>query len=304
MTDNQPPVCDYEGSDYQLTFWDQGDRSYEDQVEAIALRRLLPSQGERLLEIGAGAGRNTSRYHGFRSVVLLDYSRSQLHLAQQRLGNGDRYTYVAADAYRLPFAPGLFDGATMIRTIHHMANPLWALEQVRFALKPQGIFILEFANKQNLKAMLRYLTRRQTWSPFSPEPVEFAKLNFDFQPKAMRAWLRQSGFQIERQLTVSHFRIGFLKKVVPTSLLVNIDALAQLSGNLWQFTPSVFVRARAVEAEGFTQPAQTTQKHIFRCPECEYFPLKEQPDRLCCPACNRNYAIHDGIYDFREIISP
>ncbi len=58
---DRPPVCDYEGSDYQSSFWEQGDRRYEDQVEAIALRRLLPPGGKLLLEVGAGAGRNTPR---------------------------------------------------------------------------------------------------------------------------------------------------------------------------------------------------------------------------------------------------
>ena len=56
-TKNSPPVCDYEGSDYQRSFWDQGGREYEDRTEAIALKRLLPKSGQLMLELGAGAGR-------------------------------------------------------------------------------------------------------------------------------------------------------------------------------------------------------------------------------------------------------
>ena len=58
-TPEKPPVCDYEGSDYQTSFWDEGDREYEDRVEALALSRLLPDAGSLMLEIGVGAGRNT-----------------------------------------------------------------------------------------------------------------------------------------------------------------------------------------------------------------------------------------------------
>src|SRR5512139_3606908 len=166
-----PPVCNYEGSDYQSSFWDKGGREYEDRAEEIALKRLLPRSGELLLELGAGAGRNTPRYAGFKRIVLLDYSRTQLEQAQQRLGTSDRYIYVAADAYLLPFVSGLFDAATMIRTLHHMADAPAALAQVRRVLQPRGTFILEFASKRNLKAILRYLTKRQDWSPFTPEPV-------------------------------------------------------------------------------------------------------------------------------------
>ncbi|NJO83820.1 MAG: hypothetical protein HC828_14170 [Blastochloris sp.] len=57
----QPPkICDYEGSNYRTEFWEGRGREYEDQVERIALRRLLPPEGgRRLLEIGAGFGRLT-----------------------------------------------------------------------------------------------------------------------------------------------------------------------------------------------------------------------------------------------------
>ncbi len=294
MSSDRPPVCNYEGSDYQTSFWDEGDRAYEDQVEAIALNRLLPTHGRLLLEIGAGAGRNTPRYQGFAQVVLLDYSRTQLEQAQQRLGRSDRYIFVAADAYHLPFVPGSFDAATMIRTLHHMVDAPRAIQQVRQALQDQGVFILEYASKQNLKAILRYLLRRQDWSPFSLDPVEFAALNFDFHPKAVRNWLTQAEFEVERQLTVSHYRIGFIKRHVPLRWLVSMDSFAQLSGDMWQLTPSVFVRARAI---GAFQSALT--KPLFRCPECEHFPLTEQPEFLGCPACGRQYALRDGIYDFR-----
>src|SRR3990170_3268584 len=142
-----PPVCNYEDSDYQISFWDEGGREYEDRTEAIALKRLLPKSGRLLLELGAGAGRNTTRYPGFDRIVLLDYARTQLEQAQVLLG-------------------------------------------------------------------------RQKWSPFTLEPVEFVELNFDFHPKAVRNWLRELGFETERTLTLSHFRVGLLKRIVPTGILV------------------------------------------------------------------------------------
>ena len=85
-----PPVCSYEGSDYQDSFWETGTRRYEDAVEAVALKRLLTQPGELMLELGAGAGRNTSRYADWQRVVLLDYSRTQLVQARQRLGDSQR----------------------------------------------------------------------------------------------------------------------------------------------------------------------------------------------------------------------
>jgi ubiquinone/menaquinone biosynthesis C-methylase UbiE len=295
MSSEKPPVCDYDGSDYQAAFWEKGGRDYEDQVEAVALERLLPKSGQILLEVGAGAGRNTLRYQGFERIVLLDYSITQLQQARARLGTGSRFTYVAADVYRLPFVPGLFDAATMIRTLHHMSDAPAALSQVREVLAPQATFILEYANKRNIKAVIRYLLRRQSWNPFTPEPVEFARLNYDFHPRAVRAWLEGSGFSIQRQLTVSHFRIDYFKRIFPLALLVKMDSAAQLTGNWWQLTPSVFVKSCAV---GETPLAGKGE--FFRCTQCDSSSLNETPGALICASCGREWPLQDGIYLFRE----
>jgi ubiquinone/menaquinone biosynthesis C-methylase UbiE len=298
--DSTPPVCDYEGSRYQEEFWERGGRAYEDACEAHALQRLMPPRGRLLLELGAGAGRNTLRYAGFERIVLLDYSRTQLAQARARLGQAARFIYVAANIYRLPFVDGLFDAATMIRTLHHMAEPADALAEVRRVLEGGAAFILEYANKLNLKAIARYVLRRQAWSPFAPQPVEFAALNFDFHPRAVRTWLRQRNFAIQRQLTVSHFRIDWVKRAVPARVLVALDGLAGLTGDLWQLSPSVFVRARAVgphaNAAGF-----------FRCPVCGGVDLSEEmppagPAGVRCASCRRLWPLREGIYDFKEAI--
>ncbi|MBT3314922.1 MAG: methyltransferase domain-containing protein [Anaerolineae bacterium] len=295
MKEQNPPVCDYEGSDYQTSFWEEGGRAYEDKAEEIALKRLLPKSGKLLLEIGAGAGRNTPRYVGYERIVLLDYSRTQLQQAQERLGENERYIYVAADAYRLPFVDGLFGGATMIRTLHHMKDAPAVLQQVRRVLQPASKFLLEYANKLNLKAILRYLLRRQDWSPFTPEQVEFVELNFDFHPKTIRKWLKEKDFKLERQLTLSHFRIDILKRLFPTSFLAWLDSLAQLTGDWWQLSPSVFTISEAI---GDTEIA--SEGAFFQCPQCSHAPLQEEPEMLICPNCEAKYAIRNGIYDFRE----
>jgi ubiquinone/menaquinone biosynthesis C-methylase UbiE len=299
-----PPICDYEGSDYQTSFWDKGGREYEDRTEAIALKRLLPKHGRLLLELGAGAGRNTPRYVGYDRIVLLDYSRTQLEQAQKRLGKSEKYIFVAADVYRLPFIDELFDAVTMIRTLHHMADAPKALEQVKNVLGAGGVFILEFANKLNLKAIFRYLLGRQTWSPFTLESIEFAKLNFDFHPKAVRNWLKALDFAIEKTLTLSHFRVGLLKRIVPTGILVFLDSLFQWTGEWWQFSPSVFVRAKKVGRDASRIPPNRQDNILsyFKCPDCGDAPLTDKTGYLECSNCMKKWQVKDGIYDFRAPI--
>jgi ubiquinone/menaquinone biosynthesis C-methylase UbiE len=293
------PICDYENSDYQKTFWDDGSRMYEDLCEARVIKRFWPKSGGRmLLELGAGAGRNTSRYTGFDRIILLDYSRSQLQQARERLGDSDRFLFVAGDIYAMPFVAGLFDAATMIRTLHHLSEPPAALREIRRVLQPDSFFLLEYANKQNLKAILRYLLHRQSWNPFSRDAVEYLPLNFDFHPATVRAWLSGCGFQILGQATVSHFRIGWIKRIVPARTLSFLDYLLGFSGGFFQFSPSVFVRTRT-DSDGVR-----AGQGFFQCPECGNKNLKENPlptgNSLDCLQCKRRFFIRNGIYDFKE----
>jgi ubiquinone/menaquinone biosynthesis C-methylase UbiE len=289
--DSQPKICDYEGSNYRVDFWEGRGRDYEDQVERIALRRLLPGRGRRLLEVGAGFGRLTNEYHAYEQVVLLDYSFSQLQYAREKLGD-DRYLYVAADAYRLPFRPGTFDGVTMIRVIHHMADVPAVMRQIHRALVPGGVFILEHANKRNLKAMLRFATGRQTWNPYNDQPVEFVELNFDFHPEYIVEQLERAQFKLDARFPVSFFRVGFLKNTLPTRFLAGVDGLLQHSGLL--VTPSIFTRSSALGsgANNLSVPS------IFVCPD-DGSELAHDGETLVCRQCGKDWVQRDGIYDFK-----
>jgi ubiquinone/menaquinone biosynthesis C-methylase UbiE len=293
MTDYQPPICDYEGSEYQREFWEEGGRAYEDAVEEIAIQKLMPVGGKRLLELGAGAGRNTLRYHGFEEIVLLDYSTTQLAQAKHYLGNTGNYRFVAADIYHMPFVDGLFDTATMIRTLHHMQDGQQVIHLVRDLLEKDAVFVLEYANKHNLKAMLRYLLHQQKWSPYTLEQVEFVELNYDFHPKAIRQWLYEANFAMEKQLTVSHFRMGFLKRLIPTNLLVALDRSLQWTGDFVQVSPSVFTRNRAIGASAAAKPGE-----FFCCSICRTA-IEDTPPLLHCPKCGKTYPVENGIYNFK-----
>ncbi|MCA9941334.1 MAG: class I SAM-dependent methyltransferase [Anaerolineales bacterium] len=293
-----PPVCDYEGSDYRTRFWEGQGRDYEDQVERLALRRLMPPTGTTLIEIGAGFGRLADEYHGYRQVVLFDYSRTLLREARAYLGDDPRFVYVAGNWYQMPFVAGLFQTIVQVRTIHHAANVPALLTELARIAHPGGHYILEFANKHNLKAIARYWLRRQTWSPFTLEPVEFAALNYDFHPDWMRQKLRQAGFRPGPPLTVSHFRIPLLKKSLPTSWLVSLDRLVQPTGRWWQLAPSVFVPSR----HPATGPAAVPGS-FFACPDCGAPLGSVGLGELTCPGCDCVWGVRDGLYDFKEPLS-
>ncbi len=290
-----PDVCSYEGSGYRTDFWEGQGRDYEDRTERVALQRLLPPTGRRLLEVGAGFGRLTNMFDGYEQVILLDYSSTLLREAQAHLGRSERYVYVAANLYQSPINDGVCDAATMIRVLHHMADVPAALAQVRRALAPNAVFVLEFANKRNLKAMLRHALRRQDNSPYALEPLEFIELNFNFHPRYVDQTLAAVNFDTIRKLALSYLRIGALKRVVPTNWLVKADAVLQHTGAWGSFSPSIFTRNVAVGAT----PAANLTGQLFKCPQCGATNWQTQPDKLVCDGCGAVWAIEDGIYNFK-----
>jgi hypothetical protein len=110
---------------------------------------------------------------------------------------------------------------------------------------PAGVYVTEFANKRNLKAIVRYMLGRGKpgESPFSLEPYEFVSLNIDYHPRHICAVLEKMGFVVENELGASFFRLPWLKRLAPASLLARLDALLQERAAPARLTPSIFLRS-------------------------------------------------------------
>ena len=293
-------VCDYEGSPYRRAFWEEADRSYEDATERLALRRLLPPRGERIVEIGAGFGRLADEYRGYRQIILLDYARSMLEDAHARLvGSAAQeaatpdFRFVCADLYRLPFASHSLDVAVQVRVLHHVEDVPRAFAEVSRSLVVGGSYVLEFANKRNLKSIARYALGKQGERPFDRAPFEFIELNWNFHPAYVQAALEAAGLETREALAVSHFRQALLKRRLSPQLLARADALLGRPLAGLALAPSQFVRALRTTGG---QPAAG----LWRCPRCGAEPLTEREDGVPCTGCGAFWPKVGGIYLFRE----
>ncbi len=298
------PVIDYEGSGYRTDFWEGQGRDYEDAVERLALKRLLPPNGRRLAEIGAGFGRLGDLYAGYAQVVLFDYSRTLLQEAVARWGHDPRFVFVAGNVYQLPLARASLDALVMVRVMHHLADVPAALLQLRRALQERGTGVLEYANKRNLKAIGRWFLGRQRWSPWTLEPVEFVELNFDFHPVWMRRRCAEAGFAIQEQLAVSHFRLPWLKRRVSAARLARWDSRLFALGGKVPLSPSVFLRVRPTGDSPAAEVVPGDIRDLFACPVCSgdrTFVLLD--DRhVSCRECTSRFMQRDGIWDFKESV--
>lgn len=296
---SQPPICSYEDSPWRTEFW-RG-RAYEDRAERIALARMLPARGARLCEIGAGFGRLTEFYLGYEQILLLDYARSMLRDAREQLAKNSRLaphlsrlTFVAADLYNLPFADSALDTTVTVRVLHHVVDIPRAFAEIARVVRPAGTYVTEFANKRHLKAMLRYALTHRAPNPFTYEPYEFVRLNFDFHPRYVEDHLRAVNFSIRERRSVSFFRVALLKRLVPTPILAALDGILQSPLSNLYLSPSIFFRA-----ESCKPGAPRLNPALWRCPACSSTVITETRDALTCQACGRAYPIVDGIIDFK-----
>jgi SAM-dependent methyltransferase len=297
------PVIDYENSQYKADFWIGQGRDYEDKAERLAIQELLPRHGLRVAEIGAGFGRLADLYQKYEQVILFDYSRTLLQDAVNKWGNDPRFIFVAGNIYQLPLATASLDSLLMVRVMHHLADVPQALQQIERVLHKRSVAVLEYANKRNLKAIARWLLRRQTWSPFQLSPLEFIALNFDFHPKWMSERLIEANLSVRRQLAVSHFRLPLIKKRINAQTLAQADSfLFELGGN-YPLAPSVFVQtiSKNERLPIVIDAAPGAIADLFCCPRCraEAFQLIGE-EQLLCTQCAVTFAKRDGIWDFKD----
>ena len=110
----------------------------------------------------------------------------------------------------------------------------------------------------------------------------------------MKEWLKKTGFQVGKHLSVSYLRADFLKRVLPLPTMRALEHLLQFVLSWAAYSPSIFLRSSAVN-----QVDPAGESVFFRCPACGHYPLSDTPPVLICDQCDKKYHLKDGIYDFR-----
>lgn len=119
-----------------------------------ALRReLWEGLSGRILDLGAGTGRNAPYYPSQAEVITADLSPEMLERARRRIkALGREPNIVATDALNLDFADGEFDVCVSTFLFCVLPDDLQerALGEVKRVLKPGGkIILLEYAYSKN-----------------------------------------------------------------------------------------------------------------------------------------------------------
>jgi SAM-dependent methyltransferase len=295
---DDPRVSNYEGCDYGA-LWEDPRRRHDEAVEPPLIADLLPRSGDWFCDLGCAHGRLADIYlPRFEHCVLLDYSPKHLQAARERLGDRPKTWYIAADVYRLPFRDGIFDGATLVRVLHHLEQPGRALTEIARILAPTGRLVANYRNRRDLRNLVRFALRLPTHGPFQDahdDPTGSEQLQAYTHPRAFDRAVAEAGLRIRRRRG-SSFLGGKISRILPGA--VALDRLISPLVGRPALAPLIFAELEhAVRGEA-SAAGHASLADILVCPACRGS-LDERDAGYHCASCGKAFEEKDGIIDFR-----
>lgn len=236
-------------------FW--AGRQYEHESELLALGKLVGNRKLKVaVDVGGGFGR-LAQWLAARNqkVYLIEPSVKMRNLAKKHLKKYPQVFIRSGTAQDTNLPSRCANLVVMVRVLHHLPKVAAALVEARRILKPRGLLVLEFANSLHLLARVRSWLTGQPVMPGSverrrAENIAAGTIPFvNHHPVAMQKQLTRLGYKVVQILSVSNFRLPFLKKIIPFSILLVLESTFQSRFSSFYFGPSIFVLAQRVAGE-------------------------------------------------------
>ncbi|HSG29415.1 MAG TPA: class I SAM-dependent methyltransferase [Candidatus Krumholzibacterium sp.] len=147
--------------------------------------------GKRILEVGAGTGRDGIFMAGEGAhVVSLDYSPSSLRMIGDQLSDSDDVALCCGDAFELPFADDTFDLVFHQGLLEHFRNPGDMLREHHRVLRKGGYILVDVPQRYHYYTPLKHM--------FIAAGRWFAGWETEFSPGELESLLESCSFEVVR----------------------------------------------------------------------------------------------------------
>lgn len=157
------------------------------------LKAILDFNGKKILEVGAGSGRDSFQLAGDQATVfVLDYAPKSLAIIQNMNDkNGSRLFCVQADAFKMPVPDETFDVVFHQGLLEHFRDPLPILKENYRVLKNGGLLLVDVPQKYHIyTAIKHFLIFFNKW---------FAGWETEFSINQLKNLMQSCGFAIRSQ---------------------------------------------------------------------------------------------------------
>lgn len=164
-----------------------GDRIFDN------LQRLTPFAGRRVLEVGAGSGRDSFRLAAAGATVyVLDYSTRSLAIVKNLNRTSPATVHaLQADAFKIPMRDNSLDVIFHQGLMEHFRDPLPLLREQHRVLKPGGWLLVDVPQRYHYYTLMKHtLIFFNKW---------FAGWETEFSIHELKKILEQAGFIVRHQ---------------------------------------------------------------------------------------------------------
>lgn len=307
-----PDISEYDKLDYDYsTYWTH--RVYENLSEKNILNKVFSEKrGTWFLDIGGSYGRLASTYaQQYKKPIIIDYSLKTLiknkEIIKSRYSNIE---LIAANAYKMPFKESVFDGALMVRVLHHIEKPEKYFKEVKRILKNDATYVQEFANKVHIKAKVReFLKLNKDFFNKNPyrQPIganlegsekKQGGIFLNYHPGHIRVLLNNSGFKVKRRFGCSFLRSPFIKKIIGQDIMLFIEKIMQNTLS-WSNIPPSIIFETILEKKTLSKTEFDNIEDILVCPSCKTELSFDGQELALCENCSSKFFKKEGIWDFR-----
>lgn len=123
------------------------------------LASLCPVNGQRILEVGAGSGRDSVELVRMGGMVfVIDYAENSLAVVKREaLAAGVQIHLVCGDATAMPFKEGSFDVLFHQGLLEHFREPIPLLDENRRVLKNAGLILIDVPQRYHVYTVVKHI---------------------------------------------------------------------------------------------------------------------------------------------------